>query len=136
MWKSQLQSCIALSTGEAEYISLSTSMRELIPLKDLVKTIQFSVGIATGGPIIISTSVWEDNDACCIMSMWEPGRNTSRTKHFAIKFHWFRSHIQPHNKNSGIQVLRIDSKVQKADILTKGLPKPQFEKLRKLLCGW
>ena len=37
VWTSKLQELIALSTLEAEYIALSTSMRELIPLHRLVK---------------------------------------------------------------------------------------------------
>ena len=136
VWKSTLQSSIALSTSESEYNALSTAMREVLPLKDLVETIQFSIGISEDRPIIIKTKVWEDNDACRTLAGWEPGRSTSRTKHYAIKLHWFRSHIWPQNKNSRIKVRRVSSILQKADLMTKGLPKPQFENLRKLSCGW
>jgi len=38
-WKSKLQTEIALSTCEAEYIALSMSMRELIPFMTLTKEI-------------------------------------------------------------------------------------------------
>ena len=37
LWKSQLQPTIALSTSEAEYYSLSQSMRALIPIYSLLK---------------------------------------------------------------------------------------------------
>mgnify|MGYP000920810291 CR=1 FL=1 len=35
-----------------------------------------------------------------------------------------------------IKVVKIDTKDQEADILTKPLPVQQFEKLRKLLLNW
>ena len=39
MWSSRLQTEIALSTAEAEYIALSSSMREIIPLMSLLTEI-------------------------------------------------------------------------------------------------
>ena len=38
-WKSKLQTLIAVSTMEAEYIALSHCMRELIPLRRLTKEV-------------------------------------------------------------------------------------------------
>ena len=40
MWKSTMQSLIALSTMKAEYIAISQSMRELIPLRETIKELQ------------------------------------------------------------------------------------------------
>ena len=57
---------------------------------------------------------------------------TPRSKHYAIKQHWFRSHLKPNT----VEVKRISTNEQRADILTKGLGKIQFAKIRKLLCGW
>ena len=132
VWKSKLQLSVALPTSESEYNALSLAMREVLPLKDLVETIQFSIGIADNRPITIRTKVWEDNDACRTLAGWEHGHSTSRTKHYAIKLHRFCSHIWPQNKNSKIELRRIDSALQQAGIFTKSLLKPQFEKLRKL----
>ena len=39
-------------------------------------------------------------------------------------------------KSRRIEVKRIDSCMQKADMLTKGLGKSKFEEIRLLLCGW
>jgi len=33
-------------------------------------------------------------------------------------------------------VLKVESKLQLADIFTKGLPKSTFETIRELLMGW
>ena len=37
MWVSKMQTQIALSTMEAEYIALSQSMRDLIPIREVLK---------------------------------------------------------------------------------------------------
>jgi hypothetical protein len=79
-----------------------------------------------------TTPVWEDNSGALQLANMEPGRITPRSKHYAIKYHWFRSHLKPNH----IKVHKIASSHQKADILTKGLTKDKFESIRKLLCGW
>ena len=107
-------------------------MKELLPLKKVLDVVKFSVG--RGGEsnaIYFKTTVWEENDACRILANLEPGRATSRTKFFAIKLHWFRSHLKPKSTD----VKRIDLCMQKVDILTKGLGKSKFEEIRLLLCG-
>ena len=115
-------------------MALSTSMKELLPLKEVLDIVKFAVGMGGDKNVIyFKISVWEDNDACRILANLEPGRSTSRTKFFAIKLHWFRFHLKPRI----IEVKRIDSCMQKADILiTKGLGKSKFEEIRLLLCGW
>jgi hypothetical protein len=35
-----------------------------------------------------------------------------------------------------VKIVKIDSKNQLGDIFTKGLPRPAFEHLRRLLMGW
>jgi hypothetical protein len=39
VWCSKLQTKIALSTGEAEYIAMSHALRETIPIQNLIKNI-------------------------------------------------------------------------------------------------
>ena len=115
-----------MSTCMSEYIALSTAMKELLPLKEVLDVVKYSVGMGTENNVIyFKTTVWENNDACRILANLEPRRATSRTKFFAIKLHWFRSHLKP-NK---IEVKRIDLCNQKADILTKGLGKQKFEEI-------
>jgi hypothetical protein len=57
---------------------------------------------------------------------------TPRSKHIAVVYHWWRYHAE----RKETEVIKIDTKIQQADILTKGLARPQFEELRKLLMGW
>jgi len=57
---------------------------------------------------------------------------TARTKHIGIKYHWFRSEIKPNE----IEILRVSTDLQRADIFTKGLTRFEFEDKRKLVMGW
>jgi hypothetical protein len=44
---------------------------------------------------------------------------------------WFQEHLA-----DGIEVVRVDSAEQKADIFTKGLGPQEFEPKRLLIMGW
>ena len=132
MWASKMQTEIALSTMQAEYVALSTAMRDLLPFKSLMVELAISMGMHHEDLAKIRTKVWEDNSGALVLTNLEPGRTTSRSKHFAIKYHWFREQLVP----NGIEVLKVESKDQVADILTKGLTKDLFSILRKMLLGW
>ncbi len=75
--------------------------------------------------------VFEDNNGA--ISTATPVRMTPRTKHIAMKYHFFKRHI---NDKSSISLSKIDTNLQKADIFTKGLASQKFAEIRKLLCGW
>ena len=66
------------------------------------------------------------------LAQMEPGQYTPRSKHYAVKYHWFRSKMVENR----VKVEKIDTKEQKADILTKGLRTDSFKSIRELLCGW
>ena len=131
MWSSKLQTEIALSTMEAEYIALSTALRDLIPLKRLVKVVTTAVGL-NDSDTTIKTTVWEDNQGCVILANLEPPRMTPRSKHYAIKYHWFRTELKPND----ITIAPIDSADQNADFLTKGLRHVLFAANRFRVMGW
>ena len=86
MWSSKLQTEISLSTMEAEYIALSTALRDLIPLKRLIKVVTTAVGL-NDSATTIKTIVWEDNQGCVILVNLKPPRMTPRLKYYAIKYH-------------------------------------------------
>jgi hypothetical protein len=131
LWGSKLQTEIALSTCESEYISLSTAMRQLLPVRDLLQEIGGHLGIERD-QLANVICVWEDNNAALKLANAPYPTMSPRTKHIACKYHWFREHLIP----GEIEVLRIDTKLQKADIFTKGLVKLEFESKRKMLVGW
>jgi hypothetical protein len=57
---------------------------------------------------------------------------TPRSKHYALRYHWFREHIGPRN----IELVKIATADQIGDIFTKGLGVVVFQRLRKKLMGW
>ena len=137
-WVSKLQTEIALSTTESEYIALSQSFRDLIPMRRMLSALLVGTNIESSSSVIINSTVWEDNN--CAISTAHAKHTSPRTKHIAIKYHFVRSHIlsvdNSGSADGGIQLKKIESRVQKADIFKKGLPGPDFARIRLLLCGW
>ena len=127
-----MQREISLSTMQAEYIALSTAMRDLVPFQRLLHVLLDELDLPDEKKTTIRTTVWEDNSGALNLANLEPVRTTTRSKHFCIKYHWFRELLQPLN----IQVKKIETKFQLADLLTKGLTKETFEFLRSRICGW
>ena len=132
-WVSRLQSEISLSTMEAEYVALSSSMKDLLPLKRIVKAVAVGLGLSEDLIATIQSDVWEDNSGALTLAKLEPPRYTPRSKHYALKYHWFRELVY---HDDSIRLNKIDTKEQLADILTKSLAGEHFKELRKKLMGW
>ena len=130
VWASKLQTEIALSSTEAEYIALSTAMREVIPLLRLMAEAK-----EYGVPIDVHQShihckVFEDNSGA--LEMAKAPRFRPRTKHINIKYHHFLEHV-----TSGLLHLHaVTSDQQIADIFTKPLAEDLFYNHRKAIMGW
>jgi len=150
-WVSKLQTEIALSTTEAEYIALSTCAREVIPLRAILRellkhgplteddgiTPQNSVSLQTNSlrsqrhAKLPPSIVYEDNAGCIVLAN-DPEQNRPRTKHIGIKYHHFRDQVQ----NGTLKVVKVATALNWADIFTKPLVPIKFEALRKRLMGW
>ena len=130
MWVSKLQTEIALSTTEAEYIALSQSMRDLLPMKALFQEVGNTLGFDGSQQVQSVSTVFEDNNGA--LSMATSKKMLPRTKHLAIKYHFFKQYVE----DGTICLEKIHTDEQKADIFTKGLSKDKFEILRELLLGW
>ncbi len=76
--------------------------------------------------------IHEDNVGALALGKLKPRQMTPRSKHYAIKYHWFREHIGPRN----IVHAKISSEDQLGDLFTKGLSGIKFSWLRKKLMGW
>ena len=116
-WKSKKQSCVALSTAEAEYIALSQAAQEALWLRQLATDLQDEQQQPT--------VIYEDNQATICMS--KNPQSHGKSKHIEIKYHFVREHV-----NGGAIVLSSSTVRQIADMLTKGLGKQRFEKLRSM----
>jgi hypothetical protein len=136
IWQSKLQTDIATSTMESEYNALAMAMRDVIPLQNLTKDIIRGLGKSNIKLITfhktLRTVVHEDNTGTLKLATMEPGRMTPRSKHYGIKYHWFREKLIPNE----IEITHVGTRLQRADFLTKSLRVTTFEENRKLTCGW
>lgn len=118
-WTAQKQKTVALSSAEAEFISLSGAVKEAIWLRMLLKDFQQDVD----GPTVIH----EDNQACITVA--EDDKMTKRLKHIDVRYRFVQDEVQRRT----VRLKYVASEEQMADIMTKGLTRVQFEKLRELL---
>jgi hypothetical protein len=132
LWTSKMQTEIALSTMEAEYIALSTACRDLFPLMDKLLEITSTLSLPYTLGALMHVRVHEDNVGALTLGKLEPRRMTPRSRHYAVKYHWFREELDPRN----VELVKIASVDQLGDIFTKGLGIIAFTRLRKQLMGW
>ena len=145
-WKSKLASEIALSTTEAEYMALSACLRELLPMRTILKelsknfcsfdldssnveTLSLKSQILPSKPL--PSTIHEDNAGCVVLAQADD-QYRPRTKHIGIKFHHFKDAV----RRKEVSVVKISTTNQWADIFTKPLARPTFEFLRRLMMGW
>jgi hypothetical protein len=127
-----MQTEIALSTMEAEYIALSTACRDLFPLMDKLSELTSVLNLPFKPGSNMHVRIHEDNVGALTLGQLEPRRMTPRSKHYAVKYHWFREHLGPRN----IDLVKIASGDQLGEIFTKGLGAIAYTRVRKQLMGW
>lgn len=131
LWCSKLQTEIATSMMHAEYIALSSGMRELLPITNVFNDVCTQLNIARSDNAKI-IKAYEDNEGAQKLASSPITRVTPHSKHFAIKYHWFREKLDEYN----IEIHRVGTDMQKADIFTKGLVGKEFRHKRSLLMNW
>ena len=92
MWASKMLTITALSTTKAEYIALSTSLREVIPLMGMLKeAVEQGVKINDVPPMIHCT-VFEDNSGA--LELARMPKICPRMKHINQSYHHFREYVE------------------------------------------
>ena len=85
--------------------------------------------------MIIRSTAFEDNSACHQLATQQT--ITSRTRYFNTKYHHFWSHVGPNSEGgTDLEIVKIETSLQRADTMTKGLVREVFERIRKLIMGW
>jgi hypothetical protein len=130
IWASQLQPEIAQSVTESEYISLSQALHQTIPLMQLVKEIQEKLELPMETIPKVHFKLFEDNSGA--VELANVPKMRPRTKHINAKYHHFRTFVA----DKTIQVLKVATLDQLANILTKNLPETLFLRFCKLICRW
>ncbi len=130
IWASQLQSEIALSTTEAEYLAMSTALRNTIPIMRLVKELSQKFNLPLETKPTIYCTVFEDNAGA--VELANVPKMRPRTRHINPKYHHFRKYVF----DGKIRVQYIPTADQQADIFTKNLPRDTFLRHRRSINGW
>jgi hypothetical protein len=124
-----------LSTLEAEYSALSSSLRALIPIRELIFEVAEIIALPHELVTLIVSTVFEDNQGAYLLVTTH--RITARTKYFLVKYHHFWIFVTMENKNKRkIWISKVLTDRQGVDFLTKGLSRVLFENNRKMILGW
>lgn len=115
-WKSRLQPTVALSSTEAEYRAITEAGQELLWLRNMMERFGMKDDDAT---------VLESDNMGAI-HLTSKSTFHGRTKHVEIQYHWIREIV---NQGS-IKLKHCPTVDMVADLLTKPLGKPQFQRLR------
>jgi Reverse transcriptase (RNA-dependent DNA polymerase)/GAG-pre-integrase domain/Integrase core domain len=110
-WRSASQSCVALSSTEAEYMAATEATKEAIWLQRMVSDLGLK-----HGPIQLQ---------CDSQSALHLAKNPvfhARTKHIDIRYHFIREAVSEQK----ILLLKVDTKENAADMLTKVVTTEKF----------
>ena len=89
-WFSRIQTEIALSATESEYIALSTAARELLPMRELMIEISTLFNLKEISPYLRCT-LFKDNMGAEHLAKCP--KMTPCTKHIAVKYHHFHEAV-------------------------------------------
>lgn len=116
VWQCKKQSCVSLSSSEAEFIALAEAAKDVKWLRNLFCELE----LLDAGP----TAILEDNTGAI---KWETSEK--RAKHLDIKYHFVKDLVD----SGEIDLKYCPTKDMLADIMTKSLPRPRFVNLKGLL---
>ena len=123
-WATKMQRTVATSTAEAEYMCVSDAAHEALWLRKLLSVL-LHIDLDRMPP----TEIMEDNRAAqkwCYNPL-----NHAKQKHIDVAYHFVREQCTEFN---ALKVAPIDTDSMLADIGTKALPEPRFQRLiRKIM---
>ena len=119
IWEIRLQTVIAFSTTEAEYIALSQVMKDVLPFMSLMKEIYFVLKLGNDvlkvkSSIFENPSIVHEKNQGTIALTAAPQMRPC-TKHISIKYRFFHSF----GVDGDIEIKHVDTKEHIADIFTK-----------------
>ncbi|POM81344.1 Hypothetical protein PHPALM_704 [Phytophthora palmivora] len=115
IYKRKLPQAVALSSAEAEYMSMDLAVQEVVWLRQLLEEM--------GPKSVGATPVFVGNKSA--NSMATNHGYTPRAKHIDLRTHFVHDHVS----QKTIEVIHVPSAQPLADYLTKPLPTPQFTRL-------
>lgn len=116
-WDCKLQSMVALSSTEAEYMAATQGTKTAIHLRVFLN----EIGYLQEEPTLLN----EDNQPC--IALTKNPVHHARTKHLDIQLHFVRQQVE----KKVVTLAYCPTEVNIADLLTKPLPRVRFEQLRE-----
>lgn len=118
-WSARRQKTVTISSCEAEYIALSETSREILWLRQFLR----ELNLLNSSPAILLC----DNNGSMVLAA-DPTHH-SRSKHIDVKHHFIRERVD----EGSVDLWRVPSADNLADIFTKPLPRPAFLRFRDFL---
>nr|GEZ84120.1 retrotransposon protein, putative, unclassified [Tanacetum cinerariifolium] len=113
-WMSKKQDCTAMSSAEAEYMSLSTSCAQVMWMRTQLQDYGFNYN---------KIPLYCDSQSTIAISC-NPVQH-SRTKHIHTRYHFIKEKVE----NGIIELYFVRTEYQLADMFTKALPENRFKYL-------
>nr|GEV83482.1 hypothetical protein [Tanacetum cinerariifolium] len=117
-WSSKKQDCTALSTAEAEYVSLSACCAQVLWMRAQLTDYGFHFN---------KIPIYCDSKSAIAISC-NPVQH-SRTKHIDVHYHFIKEHVE----KGTIKLYFVKTNYQLADLFTKALPADRFNYLVRRL---
>ncbi|GJT69138.1 retrovirus-related pol polyprotein from transposon TNT 1-94 [Tanacetum coccineum] len=117
-WSSKKQDCMALSTAEAKYVSLSVCCDQVLWMRTQLTDYGFHFN---------KIPIYCDSKSAIAISC-NPVQH-SRTKHIAVRYHFIKEHVE----KGTIELYFVKSDYQLDDLFTKALPVYRFNYLVRRL---
>jgi hypothetical protein len=129
VWAPRLQTIFALSTAEAEYITLFTTLCDVIPMMDLLTEMK-ETGHDVQTKPMVHCKLFKDNSGA--LEQARVAKYRPRTRHINAAWHHFWSYVV----DKLISIHAIDTKSQLGDVFTKQVSLDDFVCFRKLIFDW
>lgn len=118
-WSSKLQSLVALSTTEAEYIAAVEAGKEIMWMRHILG--EFGYDVSKPSTLRV------DNQSA--ISVAKNPEHHGRMKHMDLRFYWLRDSVEAGH----IDPVFLPTAEMPADLLTKALPRAKVEVFREMM---
>ena len=113
-WQSKKQTCVAISTAEAEYIAAAACTSQIIWIQSQLR--DYAINMK-------KIPLYCDSHSA-IRICHNPVQH-SKTKHIALRYHFIKDHVEDEN----IEIHFVKTTEQLADIFTKPLDEKSFVRI-------
>ena len=119
--KSKMQECVTLSVTEAELVAATNCAQDMLYIKKVLESMELQVEL----PMILYV---DNKGAKDLMNNWSIG---GRTRHVDVRYHFLRE-LKEQNI---IRINWVSTHANCADMFTKNLQGPIFNKHAQVFCG-